>query len=489
MKTIQIKIIFLLFAILACSKQEEVLVEIKNNDTIETIKRKDLRFVSHLNQLEKKELSIAIQNQILEELAFITIGELEQKANQKAYEEKEIKKNLFFSDKKAYLNAINYVVQNKFSDFVYKFIIFRLLFLKKNPDFNREEEANALLKELNATTKEEELERIFFEKNENIRYKILAGYVEPFCFNCGQNPIQNLLEPLLNEKENKFILVTDSNGYWILKKIELKEIKESKIANLYEDYYRKTQFIARKFFNNQNLTKDFAEKEIQSLKQQTLIEDSKIKEIAHQHSNHQIKMLKRASLELHLQEMQKNHNFNLDQNTLKKLSETSLEQWNPEWVLFEYNQKLYRISDFYQEIQKSNLQMSDFSKEEIMNLLMQVYVNYEVLKLSPYVKEAEEVAKIFFDLITKQVYTNLYIRLQLANLQVSEDEIKKYYELRKNNEFKTNERILPLNVVYNKIQQTLLTEKRQKKITEVKDQLFKKYQVKIYKERLKEGKI
>ncbi len=489
MKTYKIIFLFFLLVFASCSKKEEILVEIKNNERIETIKRKDLQFVAHLNQLETKQLSIAVQSQILEELAFLTVGELEQKSNENIYDQKEIKKNLFFSDKKAFLNAINFVIQKKFSDYTYHFITFRLLFLKKNQDFNREEEANAILNELNATTKEEELEKIFFEKNENIRYKILAGYVEPFCYNCGQNPIQNLIEPLLNEKENKFILVSDPNGYWILKKLDQKQIKESKISSLYEDYYKKTQFIARKFFNNQNLTKDFTETDLKNLKQQILIENSKINEISKEHANHQIKILKKSSFNIHLQELQKKQNFSIEEETLKKLNENPLNQWNPDDVLFQLNQKTYRISDFYQQIQQAGLQLDDFSKEELLNLIFQVFINYEILKTSPYAKEAEEEAKVFLDLIQKQVYTNFYIRLQMANLDVSEDEITKYYELRKNNEFKVNQRILPLNEVYNRIQQTLLLEKRQKKVVEVKDRLFKKYQVKIYKERLKEGSI
>lgn len=61
------------------------------------------------------------------------------------------------------------------------------------------------------------------------------------------------------------------------------------------------------------------------------------------------------------------------------------------------------------------------------------------------------------------------------------------------NAFKTKkgntEVTVPLNEVKDRIKQILFTEKRQKKIMEVKEELFKKYEVKIYKERLKEGKV
>ncbi len=60
-----------------------------------------------------------------------------------------------------------------------------------------------------------------------------------------------------------------------------------------------------------------------------------------------------------------------------------------------------------------------------------------------------------------------------------------YYELRKNNEFKGQN----FTQVREKIKNNLLTEKRQKKLNEIKQYLFKKYKVKIEKEKLKEGKV
>lgn len=487
----QIKIIFIiLFLTFFCSKENEVLVELKNKDKLESIKRKDLQFIAQLNQLEKKEdLSVAIQNQILDELAFMTAGKLAQEANTSIIDQKEINNSLVFFDKKAFLNAINFVIQKKSSDFVYKYINIRLLFLRKDPKINREEEAKELLNQLNSAESEDKIEQIIFEKNENLRYRVSGGFVEPFCYNCGQNPIQNLTDPLINQKENKFILISDNNGYWILKKVSLKEVKESKIADLYEDYYRKTQFVSRKFFNNSNLLKDFKENEINNLKQQFLIDENKIQEIANEQAKHQVRVLKRSAINIHLQELQKNYNFDLNNDTSKILFEKKVEEWNPDITIFEFNQKKYLVSDFLNEIKKYSVEFKDLTKEEILNLLHQVYINYEILKTSPYSKEAEEIKKIFEDLIQKQVYTNQFVKNQLSQIEVSEEEMKKYYELRKNNEFKSGERILTYNEVKEKIRQILLTEKRQKKITEVKNDLYKKYQVKFYKDRLKEGKI
>ncbi|MFN3604339.1 MAG: hypothetical protein ACK4UJ_06495 [Leptonema sp. (in: bacteria)] len=480
---------FLFFLFAFCSQKNEVLVEIKTKDKIESIKRKDLEFVTKLNQFEKKEVSVAIQNQILEELAFLTVGKLEQESRPSPIDEKEIKKALLFSEKKAFLNAMNFVIQNKASDFKYKYILMRLLFLKKDPNMDRSEEANHILKELNSLTKEEEIEKLIFEKSENIRYKILGGFIDPLCYNCGQNPIPHLIEPLLNEKENKFILVTDSNGYWIVKKVDLKEIKESQIFHIYEDYYRKTQFVARKFLNNQNLTKDFTENELNSIKQQILLEEGKIRELAKEQANHQIKMLKKININLHLQELQEKFQFSINSQTINFLNEKRINEWNPEWVVFEYNQKKYLLSDFFAEIKKEDTAWEELGFNEALNLLTQVFINYEILKLSPYAKEAEETKQVFLDLIQKQVFTNQYIKNQFGQISVTEEEIHKYYELRKNNEFKSGSRVLSLKEVSEKIKETLLAEKRQKKLAEVKTELFKKYEVKFYKERLKEGKI
>lgn len=489
MKNIQI-ILILLFITLFCSKENEVLVELKNKDKLESIKRKDLQFIAQLNQLEKKEdLSVAIQNQILDELAFMTVGKFEQEESKSITDQKEINKSLVFFDKKAFLNAMNFVIQKQSSDFVYKYINIRLLFLRKDPKIDREEEAKEIVNQLNSAENEDKIQQIIFEKNENLRYRISGGFVEPFCYNCGQNPIQNLTDPLINQKENKFILITDMNGYWILRKESLKEIKESKIADLYEDYYRKTQFVIRKFFNNANLLKDFKENEINNLKQQFLIDENKIKEIATEQAKHQIRVLKKSAIHIHLQELQKNYNFNLNNDISKILNEKKVEEWDPNIPIFEFNQKKYTVSDFLNEIKKYSVVIKELTKEEILNLLHQVYINYEILKTSPYAKQAEEIKKTFEDLIQKQVYTNQFVKNQLNQIEVSEEEMKKYYELRKNNEFKSGERILTYNEVKEKIRQILLTEKRQKKIVEVKSDLFKKYEVKFYKERLKEGKI
>ncbi|GIX41762.1 MAG: hypothetical protein KatS3mg129_1495 [Leptospiraceae bacterium] len=491
--------ITLLFTTVFCNNPSEVLVEYKNGDKIETIQRKDLQFIVKLNNFQRKEeLSVATQNQILDELSFLATGKLAFESlpdDVKKQLDKEIKKSLIMLDQRAFMNGMNLILQEKSSSFIYKLINMQLLFLKKDDKLYRNEEAKQILKQLNEAKNEEEIEKIIFEKNENIRYKILGGLVDPICYNCGQNPVTNLTEPLLDKenKDKKFILVEDNNGYWIVRNLGTNEVKEDELKKVYEEYHKKSQFAARKFLNNPNYTKEFNENELNAIKQQLLMDEKKVEQFSEEQAKHQANMLKKSALTNHLQELQKKYNFKLNEETLKELGDNPLSQWNEDLELFQYDNKSYKIKDFFDEIRKSGVEPKELTFNEVAPLLNQVYVSYTILQKSPYVNEAKKYQDIFKDLIIKQIYTNYYIQKEFEKIQVSEEEIKKYYELRKNNEFKVKngnkEVILPLKEVNDRIKQILLTEKRQKRVMEIKEELFKKYNVKIYKERLKEGKV
>lgn len=491
---------FLLFFLITfCNNPNEVLIEYKNGDKTESIKRKDLQFIVKLNNFQKKEdLSVAIQSQILDELAFLSVGKLGYESlpeETKKTLEKNLKKSLIMVDERAFMNGMNLVLQENSSNFIYKLINMQLLFLKKDEKLDRNEEAKQLLKQLNEAKSEEEIEKIIFEKNENLRYKILGGLVDPICYNCGQNPIANLTDPLLDEKnkDKKFILVEDNNGYWLVRNLGTKEAKEEKLKNVYEDYHKKSQFTARKFLNNPNYTKELNENELNAIKQQLLMDEKKVEQFSEEQAKHQANMLKKSALTNHIQELQKKYNFKLNEETINHIDNKSLSEWNEEKELFQFDNKVYKIKDFFEEIRKSDVDPKELTFNDVAPLLNQVYVSYIILQKSPYVKEAKEYQNIFKDLIVKQIYTNYYIQKEFEKLDISKDEIQKYYELRKNNEFKVKkgntETVLPLREVEDRIKQILLTEKRQKRIMEIKDELFKKYNVKIYKEKLKEGKV
>ncbi|MCS7204572.1 MAG: hypothetical protein NZ853_02630 [Leptospiraceae bacterium] len=486
------------FLLSFCSNRNEVLVEYQNQNQIETIKRKDLQFIVELNGFRKNEVSVATQNQILEELAFLSVGKLAFEnlpSEEKQKWENSLKRSLIFLEEKAFLNAMNFLLQEKASEHPYKMITIQLLFLKKLPNLDRSQEAKDLLETLNKTQNDDEIEKLIFEKNENLRYKILGGLVDPICVNCGDSPISHFIDPLLKEKEDekKFHLIEDSNGYWLIRKIQIKEVKEISLKNLYEDYHRKSQFVARKFFNNPNYTKEFKEQEINNLKQQLLFDEKKIEEISEQQAKHQAKLLKQNSYTNHLVELQKQNEFRLNENTIQHLNTTPIQNWDENLILFEYQKKPYKIKDFFDLIRKYEVSIEALSPTEVANLLNQVYSSFVVLQASPYKNESETFKQNFKDLMLKQTYTNFLIQSEYANLQVSQEEIIQYYNLRKNNEFKVinnnQEMILPLNAVKERIKQNLLTEKRQKKIQEIKQTLFQKYSVKIHKDRLKEGKI
>jgi hypothetical protein len=161
-------ILVLTIFVTSCRNSREVLAEYKNGNKVETIQRKDLQFIVKLNDFQKKEdLSVAIQSQIVEELVFLSTGKLAYEslpADIKSSLEKEIKKSLLMLDEKAFMNSMNLILQEKSSNFVYKLMNMQLLFLKKDEKFDRSQEANQILNQLNQAKNEEEIEKIIFEK-------------------------------------------------------------------------------------------------------------------------------------------------------------------------------------------------------------------------------------------------------------------------------------------------------------------------------------
>jgi len=223
------------------------------------------------------------------------------------------------------------------------------------------------------------------------------------------------------------------------------------------------------------------------------LDEKKLEQFAEDQAKHQANMYKKSALTNQIQELQKKYNFKLNEETINQIGNLPVSQWKEELELFQYDNKSYQIKDFFQAIKKYNVEPGELSFSDVAPILNQVYVSYNILQKSPYVNDVKEYQETFKDLIVKQIYTNYYIQKEFEKIDVSQEEIAKYYELRKNNEFKTKkgntEVTVPLNEVKDRIKQILFTEKRQKKIMEVKEELFKKYEVKIYKERLKEGKV
>ncbi len=491
MKNMKKKIILLislsLLILTSCSNEKEVLAELTNGDEKIRILRKDLKFVIDLNQLERKEISVAIQNQVLEELAFLTAGNIEYNSisNKQTELQKKAKKALALLDRKTFLNAMNYYLQEESSNFVYKMILMQAVFIRNDRNLDRTKEAEDLVNQLNKAKDEKEIEKIIFEKNENLRYKFLGGFVDPFCLNCGFNPISDITQPLMENKDKKFIMIQNPQGIWIVRNLEIKDVKQNQLKDLYEDYHKKTQFIARKFFENPGYTKNLDKHQVEQLKQQFLMDEKKITEFSNELANHQSKFLKRNILMNHINELKEKYKFKINKDFEQNFLQKNTQDWDYSIEIFELNKKKYLFQEFVDLIENENLMLKDFNKEELLNLFNQVYILSEILKLSPLAQKVDSIQGVFKDLIIKQNHTNLYIAEQMNNINISNQELMNYYELRKNNEFKGQN----FTQVREKIKNNLLTEKRQKKLNEIKQYLFKKYKVKIEKEKLKEGKV
>lgn len=467
--------ILLSTALLVSCGDRQALVTYSNNGEDQTITRGDLKtfLTLTMGSYDPSQVTVAMQDEILQNLALIRVAAA---AAREAGLEKseEFQRNQIMLDRRALLAGFDLYLKKNADSHKFTMLDAQMVFLKHDPEQDRKAEAEQLLKRLNQAKDDGEVESIIFETNENQRYRIQGGYLDPFCISCNPNPLADLTDPIKDRTDKKFVLINNNQGIWLIRSLKVREVEGDALERIFLEFYRRSQNAVRKYYETAGRSTD------SNTQQPGMMGDDEVKNLAKEQAAAQIRRETRNMLRNEMENLRKAHPVTFADG------ETPPSTWTEvpadDALLFKIDGQAYHYADLKKEAGIEKLQ-----PEEQFMLAMNVFLPTELLKKSSHYDDVMESDDVQFlkDLQTNDLLANLYLTREISNTTITDEEIKQAYELRRFNEFKGK----TLSQVRDRIEAGLMQEKRQSTFQRIKRELFETYNVKIERERLKEGQV
>lgn len=465
----------LLLPLFASCGDGQALVTYKDDGKEQKITRGEMKtfLTATMGAYDPTKITVAMQDEVLQNLALIRVAAL---AGKKEGLDKgeEFQRNQIMIDRRALIAGFDLYLKVNASSHKYKMLDAQMLFLKNDPQSDRKTEAEELLKKLNDAKDDAEVEKIMFASNENNRYRIQAGYLDPYCISCNPNPLTELTDPIKDRTDKKFVIVTNEQGIWLIRSLKVRDVKGGDLERIFLDFQRRAQNAIKKYYEQAGQAPKGEEKH------PGMMSDEEVKTFAKEQAEAQVRRETRSLLAGEIENLKKEHPITFESG------ENPPEVWKEapadDTLLFKIKDQAYRYADL-----KKEAGIEKMAPEEQFMLAMQVLLPSELLKKSSQydkVVKSDEVEYVQA-LYTNDLLANLYIGREASKTTVTDEEIKQMYELRQFNEFKGKS----LAQVKDQIQMGLMQEKRQSAFQAIKKNLFDTYSVKIEREKLKEGKL
>lgn len=462
----------LILAASSCMRDGEVLAEYQGGNVI----RKDLRFLFQLMG-RADEPRLEDQIQVVRELALTRITAKEAVA---AGLDKDPKtaKELALHEERTALTALDYMLRTS-GKHKFRMVEMQALQLSSRGEdvTKRKAEADEMLAKLNSGMSDSDIEKFISDKTENGRYRFFAGYLDPHCISCNPNPLDFLTNLVEKAENRKFVVVETPQGYWIVRRIALHDVKADDLKDVFEDYHRKAARIARaRIATMTGPEKDQAAKEL-------IMDEKKIDEISTWQAREQTRR-EYGNLLNARSEAEKEAKKFAFHPAARPREKPKAEDYKDDTPLFSINGKDYTYGMLKARILK---EVPDAPLELQLEAMHAVIIPYELLKDTSDIEKAKkhDVYEYVSQLRKDQVYANAYFAKNRPEDGVSEAEIAQEYDVRKNTEFKDQS----LGQVHDRIAQQIKMTRMQKKSNEIRKALTEKYGLKVLSDKLKPGKI
>lgn len=467
---------------LSCKRDGQTLASYQEDASTRNITRGDMKkfLIATMGTLDAKKLTVAIQDEVLQNIAFVHVAALAGRKD-KLDETDEFKRNQVMLDRRAMIAAFDLYLKLHADDHIYRMLEGQLLYLRKTPDQDRKAEAEDLLKKLNASD-DGEVEKIMFASNENNRYKMQGGYLDPHCISCNPNPLSFLTDPIKDKEDRKFVLVDNEQGIFLIRNLRVREAKGKDLQKIFLESSRRAQLAIRKFHARSG------EPEKKDEKKPGTMTDEEMKKQATEQADAQIRRETRTMLGGVMEEVKAKNAVTLPE------TKNPAEAWKvappADTLLFKIGDREYRYADLKKELGDSptgSKTAAPLTPMEEYMLAMQVLLPSELLMRSALYEDVKKSGEVEYvkQHYLEQLVANVYVTKATADIAISDADIQQYYELRRFNEFKGK----ALGQVKEQIRTQLLPEKRQAAFQDIKKKLFDTYKVKIERDKLKEGEV
>lgn len=218
---ITLSIIALQILTINCSSDSEALASYEGG----IVSRKELRDFFEIRgaKIDEKTASIQSQQTVLEHIALQKLIYNETISSGKI--SKEFLDNLVEITKGQMLIA---VYKKEFEEKVLESNPLELISMQmvvlKGEEEDTKAKAEEILSKLNQTSKEAEINSIVVSSTMDESRIPIKGYIEPFCVNCGPDPIQDIYKEALEKNDGKFYLTYSNGRTYILRITETRHI-------------------------------------------------------------------------------------------------------------------------------------------------------------------------------------------------------------------------------------------------------------------------
>ena len=339
----------------------------------------------------------------------------------------------------------------------------QIAIVRKDPNRDRKPEAEDLARKLNELGSEEEIAKLVIEASESQETKMNAGKIVPHCISCSPDLLEFITRPLGEAEKGKFIVIDAENAYYVARRISTEELEANELSPFYQEYFAGLAQRAKDAGIKQEISPAMIESQAQQYADRLIRSQSQSNE----------------KLMAHIDELEKKHEFKLNREELKP--DSFADESGQTWIL-ELDGKKKTVADFRKIADTSLL-----NSQTLLQILQNIYIPTEILRLSP---DYEEVVDTDLYAFLSQYYKNealagRYIQKSIEKMQVTDEQIQEYYNLRKHNQFNGQ----PLAAVKETIRQQLQQAQSQTAVQTIQDELFKKYNFEIDREKLDSEEI
>ena len=481
------------FSLASCKGGKgEVLVSYKKGKIKGKITRSDLQRIMFLrySSLRKDDITVKLQTSILKDYASAKLIRLEA-PELGLLDDPEYREGTLLSDEKAKIAAYSYHIQKKADKTMrFHFMEIQFLYLEKKKDDKGEllpggarvEEAERILQVLNdPKTSDTKVEEEIYKQSEHPRYRLVGGYLAPICTSCSDVPLKDIVEQLRVTVKGKFIKTSlpEGSAVWLVRKVKEYEVKKQGISKYLEKYYKKAASIARKY------TADLSPAEkSQSFIRQLLMDEKDIKSLAEGKMERLVSTEKRELLPNRLFEIRDKRNYSLNEivgSESQIVTAPSLDT-----VLFSVGSKTYSYAEVLERMGGRDNAPKSFPEQ--MSLTRSVIIPVALLSNESFFEDVKKNPDYAFvrDYLESNILLLLHIKKRAGGEpKVTEQEILEKYNKDKDVLYSADS----FAKVKDTVRRRLLRDKYDQVVDKIQKELYKKYNLEIKSDRLKESKV
>lgn len=363
------------------------------------------------------------------------------------------------------------------------------LMVVKDAEKNKDKIAN-YLKELNQLKSSDKIAEFIAQNTDEVSRKSIGGLLEPFCINCGEDPLKSMFQETISKNDEKFHMTVSGPNAYLYKILKTKKVDLDDLDSYIKDKFADFTKTTTNYLKNHT---DDKSKQDASYYSGDQFKDS-FKSTAEHYRNKRLNFLWSEQME----KLKTNSGIVINESIMKEtnLNDNSIlytEKSGNKFTLGELSKEYDKVASFNANLTKEN-QLRDK-----LGFFFQLYLPYKIISKA---EDFNEISKsdVFIngiEMLQKSIVWK-YKQKKLASqdVTVSEQEILDTYNAGKMYAYSTPDKLnpakrnpMPYASIKDKIKSEVLQSKKTKILQDFMQKIQKDYTVVVNTKELKAGKI